>query len=132
MGLSAVGLYGRRTVRLGPLHTSGGGIDVSVGWHAIHLKRFHLILGSAVEALAIYGFGRETASAKASHLLAPAITARLFVEIGLDLGRRLRWCLALGGGYNAVGVILQANGENLSGLSGGYVTLATGLDFSLI
>jgi hypothetical protein len=132
IGLSAVGLYGRRTVSLGRIYTTGGGLEVSLRWHAIQFKRFHLLLGPDVEALAVYGYARETTSAEASNLLAPAITVRLLAEIGLDLGERISLCLTLGGGYNAIHVTFQAKHKDVSGLSGGYMTLATGLYFTLI
>jgi hypothetical protein len=129
LGVSAVGVHGRRTVKLGQVFTSGGGLELSLRWHAVHVKRFHLHLGPAVEALAIYGYGRETASAEADNLLAPAVTVRLLAEMGFDLTTRLRLCLALSGGYNALGVTLQASHEDVSGLSGGYMTMAAGFDF---
>ncbi len=132
LGVSVVGVYGRRTVRLGSIHTTGGGLELSVRWHAVELKRFHLTLGPAMEALAIYGYGRETTLAEANNALSLAVTARLLVEIGFDLTERLRLCLALSGGYNPIGVTLQANHKDVSGLTGGYMTLATGFDFSLL
>jgi len=110
----------------------GGGLEVSLRWHAIRFRKFHLLLGPDAEALAVYGYGREATSAEASDLLAPAITVRLFAEIGLDLSELLSLYLTLGGGYNAMHVTYQAKNRDVSGLSGGYVSLATVLYFTLI
>jgi hypothetical protein len=131
LGVSAVGVYGRRTVGLGPIYTTGGGLELALRWHAVHRNRFHLNLGPAVEALAIYGYGHETDLAEANTHLAPAVTARLLVEFGLDLANGFRLCLSFSGGYNAVGVAFQANYEDVSGLTGGYMSLAGGFDYSI-
>jgi hypothetical protein len=132
LDISAIGLWGQKKTNIGRIYNAGVGARLTLWWQALRRKRSEMWLGPAAEGVAVWAYGREKADAATSHTaFAPVVDFLFLIGGAIALTARTNASIALGVGWTAMYFNMQADNEDISGLSGGLATLVFGIDFGI-
>ncbi len=127
--LSLVGLWGRKSLDVGKIVTTGGGLRGTVFWQGLQSQNISLGIGPSVEVMGVFGYGRGTDSVDSHQGFSPVINLLLLAGGWFELSPRGTVHVAIGGGFSALHYELQVDGKTFSGISGGLVNFTVGFHF---
>lgn len=129
LGISLVGLFGKKSITAGQILTAGVGLRASVFWRAVNRQRISMGIGPAAELIAVFGKGEGKQGIKPNQGGSPVVNLLLLLGGWLELSPRISAHAAVGGGYSVIYFEMQQDGKTVSGMNGGSANLIAGLSF---
>ncbi len=127
--IDAVGLFGGKSTDIGRIYTVGVGLRSALQLEILSRESFVLRLGPAADILAVFGYGRENRGASSYPAVAPVADVLFLIGGWVTLTPRVRFQVALGGGYIPLYFRMDADGKRASGMEGGVAELLIGFEF---